>query len=186
MIILEYLHFQNDHNIVLYARSRGKYDRPILGNIVDLRTEDILPRGVNYMNLIARLPDIPAHGQTNKYLMATSTLVEIIQIPPNQLPQTLERLSAQGYVELPADESSPYWHYTQSPWWEYCMILDQYHEYVKAPKRHRANEPSPDQIDEQLDKFSENHGKLKALGPRSIQKMHQYKSDSYVSNLNRI
>ena len=80
-----------------------------------------------------------------------------------------------------------YWQFAQSPWWEYAAVMDQYNGFVKAPKVPRAGEPSAYDVDEVLDSFEENLGKIDVLSPQTL---HNWSvkglTESYLKRLDRI
>jgi len=181
---------RNSDPIGLLARKNGEYTRPIIGRMVDFRIEDCLPppsisqiQSSKYMNMIGKLPNIPEIGQIDRYLLTTAATVERTDLTKEQALKYI----ADGHLELPSDESSEFWYYCKAPWWEFAVIFDQHDNYIKAPKLPRANEPTPDMIDELLDQFQENKGTLNVLSPRSIGPLRQEKfNESYVDKLKRL
>lgn len=170
------------------ARKDGKYTRPVIGAMVDIRLEDIIPtdilNGSQAMNILGRLPDIPDVQQMNKYFTSIFNDVQIID------QSTANRLAASGdFLILPDSPSSAYWKYTKAPWWEFAVVLDEYQGYIKAPRESmvRTGEPTPDQADEKIDDYPMNHGKVKVLAPSTIIKMHNDNVvESYLKKLSRI
>lgn len=155
--------------MVLLARKDGAYSRPVAGTTVDIRAEDCMPPGLNYINIVGQLPNIPEANQHNSFFVATLGLVDRIDLTREEAAQFL----AKGYLALPADERSPYWSYSKAPWWEFAAVLDEESNYIKAPKRTRQGEPTPEEIDERIDQFHENLGKLRVLSPKTILSMQQ-------------
>lgn len=167
------------HQIAVFARSNGAYTRPVMGHLVDLRVEDIIPPKVRLLkeiHLLARLPNIPEIGQTGMFLSATGNHVDRIDISEAE---AQELYQAGNYLLLPSNSESPLWKHTQSPWWEYSFVLDEHDGYIKAPKNPRPNEPTADEIDEKLDEYPENHGKLKALSPQTIERLKKKHNSEY-------
>lgn len=134
------------NHIRLFARHQGVYQRPISGEWIDLRLEDIVPLSVikktGRCNILAKLPDIGT--QVNQYI-AIYNACRLIMVDC----QTAMAFIDTGlFFILPHQASSPYWHFTRSAWWEYPAVYDQRGYCLKAPKRHRPGEPVPGLIDE--------------------------------------
>jgi hypothetical protein len=170
----------------LFARSGGKYNRPIVGNIVDFRVEDFMPHSVLESllaaNMIGRLPDIPEIGQVNKYFSSTFNVVDIVSQQ-----QAMTLLDTGQYLMLPDNPSSEFWEYTNAPWWEYATVIDKYDGFIKAPARPRSGEPTPEEADERIDLFPENKGKIRVVSPFTLDKWAtQNVTESYIERLKRI
>jgi len=171
--------------IGLFARKNGKYTRPIVGVGVDFRIEDmkipykeILP--LKSFNFIGKLPNIDEIGQFNKYFICTHNNITSISSTESE---AFELLNLGHHILLPDSPKSELWKFTNSPWWEYCFVLDRYYEYIKAPKIPRIGEPSPEDIDEKLDEFQENIGKLMVTSPT---KLKENKNKLYLQKLSKI
>lgn len=163
MIFFESPYYHVSHKpMVLLARKDGQYTRPIAGVSVDIRAEDCMPPGVNYINIIGQLPDVA--NQRGRFFVATMGVVDRIDLTAEEAAQFSER----GYKALPANESSPYWAHSRAPWWEFATVLDEEYNYIKAPKLTRHGEPTPEEVDEQLDRFPENVGKIQVLSPKTL------------------
>jgi hypothetical protein len=73
------------------------------------------------------------------------------------------------------------------PWWEYAMVLDEHGNYIKAPKKNRMGEPSATEIDERIDDYKENAGKLIVLSPDTLDAMQTSAiKENYQSKLRRL
>lgn len=170
----------------LLARQNGRYIRPVIGEIIDLRIEDLMPQRVMSsilgVNMVGRLPDIAEIGQINKYFSSVFGDVNIIS------QREAAALTDTGqYVTLPDNPSSEFWEYSQAPWWEFATILDKYDGFVKAPLKPRAGEPSPDEVDERIDLYDENKGKIRVVSPSTLEKWASQKvTESYLERLKRI
>lgn len=171
----------------LLARKNGRYTRPIITEFFDVRIEDYMPDATLHskepLTYIARLPDILSIGQIGQYIVADANRVE--HKVTEQAVQNL--LQERNCIILPHDSSSPWWQYSKSPWWEYCICMDTYNGYIKAPKLVRQFDPTPEEIDEQLDKYPENHNKIRVLSPQTINKWKKTGvSEDYISRVERI
>jgi hypothetical protein len=162
--------------IALFARQQGQYTRPIVGEMVDIRVEDMIPATVlqsrRLFNTIGRFPDIPEAGQRNKFFIATYGSFDRFE---SDLTVIEQLISTGQYVLLPDSPNSEFWQYTTSPWWEYCEVLDEYGNPIKAPKNVREMDPKPEEIDEHLDEFEENWGTIHVLSPLTIIAMRKKK-----------
>jgi len=186
MLICERPYFSA--KVGMFARKNGEYTRPIIASLVDIRIEDCLKDITLYSksasNYIAKLPDIKEIGQIGKYLIATANLISKVNLTKEE---AYKYLRTGLYILLPDSPESPLWEYSKAPWWEYAMCLDEYNGYIKAPKKHRAGEPSPEEIDERLDEFKENKGLIKALSPQTIEKWRQEgKRELFNKSIERI
>lgn len=156
----------------MLARKNGKYIRPILSKFLDIRIEDFINKELSLSNIkteyIGRLPDIPEIGQVNKYLMATANLVIRVDLSQKEAQQIMQQ---DNYIYLP------------DGWWEYAMCLDANGKYIKAPLRFRDGEPSPEEIDERLDDFPENIGRIDVVSPQVIT---SGLNEDYLKRLDRI
>lgn len=170
----------------MLARKDGQYTRPILAQFLDVRIEDFMPDSVlvsnNATNYIGRLPDIQSIGQVGKYFVANANLVIQVDLGEAEVKKAMD--SGQ-YLLLPDSPESPYWRFTKSPWWEFCTCFDGDNGYVKAPKIPRANEPTPEEIDEKLDEYPQNRGNLQVKSPQNIEKG-LVAAESYIERLRRI
>jgi IS4 transposase len=142
--------------------------------MVDIRVEDMIPGPVIFerrlFNTIGRFPDISAAGQHSKFFIATYGTFDRFESDPT----VIEQLVSTGhYLLLPDSPESEFWQYTQSPWWEYCEVLDKYDNPIKAPKvfRDGRDTANADEIDERLDEFEENRGTIQVLSPITIMNM---------------
>lgn len=172
------------NQIGFVARKNNTYNRPIVGSMVDLRFEDYLPKSIKQANYIGKLPDIPSINQINQYIVSIFDQVEVIdQNTANKY------LRNSDFIELPVDASSNLWAYSNAPWWEYVIVLDDYQGYIKAPMKgkERSGEPTPDQADELIDDYQENRNKIKVLAPTTLDKIRSKKlSESYTDKLDNI
>lgn len=156
----------------MLARKDGKYVRPILSRFLDIRIEDFIDRDTMLSsiqtNYLGRLPDVPEIGQINKYMAATPNLVVRVDLSQEEAQQLMQ----QGqHLYLP------------NRWWEYAMCLDANGKYIKAPLRFRNGEPSPEEIDERLDEFPENVGKIDVISPQILS---TGLKEDYLNKLKRI
>ncbi len=170
------------------ARKDGKYTRPIIGYGVDFRIEDMgIPQHAMPMlksfNFIGKLPNIGTIGQINKFFVCTHG--NIISTSASKS-SAMKLLYQKQHILLPHSQESVLWQYTQSPWWEYCMVLDEYFECIKAPKIPRPGEPTPDEIDEQLDNFKENQNTVHVVSPIKLKEFASGIRESYLCRLRRI
>jgi len=173
--------------IGLMARKDGRYVRPIVGFGVDFRIEDMgIPRQAmpRSFNLIGRLPDIREIRQINKFFICTQSSVASVSASKAEADALLQ----QGqHLLLPDSPSSELWQFTNAPWWEYGFLLDEYYEYIKAPKVPRPGEPTPEEIDERLDDFEENQGKVKVVSPKKLNELRtRGVRESYIRKMRRI
>lgn len=174
--------------VTMLARQNGEYVRPVIGHIVDIRIEDFLPSVALLSpfssNIIGKFPDIPESNQIGRYFIANFNQIDNVNLTKEEA----ERHMASGeYIMLPDSPSSQLWEHSQAPWWEYAVILDQYDGFIKAPKIPRSGEPTPDDIDERLDKFHENRDSLHVLSPTTLKKWAVAgTTESYLRRLNRI
>lgn len=156
-------------NVIMLARKNGEYIRPIIGDVVDIRIEDFIPNeflvSAKAQNYIGKLPDIPGTPQINKYLVAYFNLVMDVDVDEKA---ARDLLNSNEYTILPHDQSSELWEYTKSPWWEYAVVIDSHNGFIKAPKIPRSGEPTADDIDERLDDFEENAGKMRVTSPEIL------------------
>lgn len=174
--------------VAMLARKDDEYTRPILGSMVDIRLEDFMPDDILVANfaksIIGKLPDIPENNQIGRYFISHFNLIDDV----NLTEADVEKFLATGeYILLPHSPKSPYWQFTQSPWWEYAAVMDSYNGFIKAPKVPRTGEPSADDIDELLDEYSENHGHLEVLSPETLKDWNvRDVTESYLKKLDRI
>jgi len=135
-------------HIKLFARHKGIYQRPISGEWIDLRLEDIVPltvvRNTGRFNILAKLPSID--NQVEKYIVIHNACkLNVVDC------QTAMAMIDTGlFFILPHQPSSPYWLFTKSPWWEYPAVFDSQGRCIKAPKRYRPGEPVPGLVDEKV------------------------------------
>jgi hypothetical protein len=153
--------------VVIFARRNGVYDRPIRCDSIDLRIEDYLPPEIVKMtvtkNMLAKLP--PVAGQQSSYLLANFGLLELVNYDDAEVARMIE---AQQCILLPDGPQTPTWQYSQAPWWEYALAADSDGHYIKAPLKHRANEPSPEEIDELLDQVPGNCDTINVKSPINL------------------
>lgn len=183
MIILEYPH--TSAKIGLLARKDGEYVRPIVGALLDIRLEDVLPseylKQALVTNFIGKLPDIPQINQKGKFFVSE---FNVVRIEPNKA--TIQPLLNTGaYLLLPSTPKDELYKYTGAPWWEYAVVLDDHGQYIKAPREPRAMEPGPEEIDERLDDYRENRNRIDVISPIVLQKIHDVRED-YLTRLTRI
>lgn len=159
-------------NVGMLARKQGQYTRPIIGSIVDVRIEDFADDSVLHSkhasNYIGRLPDIEEIGQHGRYFLSSPNFANRTDLTAADVKPLLQ---SGKYIMLPDD------------WYEYAMVVDDYNGYIKAPKVNRDNEPSAEEIDERLDEFESNRGRLRVYSPQTIAK---WQTESYIERLNRI
>lgn len=174
--------------VAFLARRLGQYTRPVIGAMVDFRIEDILPDSVIHsqrsINLIGKLPDIPAAHQVGKYFASVFNDVQIVDSQT-----ALKYVRTQDFLVLPDNDKSEYWQYTHAPWWEFVVVLDDYQGYIKAPYEHksRSGEPTPQDADEKIDEYPTNQNTITVLAPATIEMMHKNKlTESYYQKLKRI
>ena len=176
------------NKVSFFARKNNKYQRPVIGHLVDFRIEDILPAAVYKQykkpNLIGMLPNIIEANQINKYFISIFNNIEIISQA-----EATKLIESEDFLMLPSNEDSLLWKYTKSPWWEYVVIIDEYEGYIKAPREDkvRPGEPSPKEIDEIIDSYPENQNKIKVISPQTLNKWKDKGiSESYRRKLDRI
>jgi hypothetical protein len=184
MLLLEFPHISK--KLAVYARKNGEYRRPIRGSMMDLRTENMgiqaAQRERRLMNLIAKLPDIPEAGQHGVYLVTTFGGGKL-ESDPNVIDQLIK---SNKYFPLPDSPESEFWHLTKAPWWEFTEVLDEYGGPIKAAP-FSTTEFTPDSIDEKLDEYPENQGRLDVLSPATLEKMARGElKESYLKKLARI
>jgi len=190
MLVIEapYIDTRGFSSIAFMARRNNQYTRPIVGNTIDLRTEDWMPpptpqeiKNMSRMNMVGKLPNVPEIGQVDRYLLATASTVERTNLTR---PQAVEYI-AKGYTELPDSPNSKLWEYSKSPWWEYVTIFDNDGKYIKAPKIPRVGEMKPEDIDEKLDDYEQNRNKLQVTSPTTLEKLSSH-NESYIDKLKKI
>ena len=117
----------------------GFYKLPISGEWIDLRLEDIIPLSViknsGRYNILGKLPNI-GENQQNKFI----AIYNACQLSIVDYKTAMFYIDTGSFFILPHQPSSPYWHYTNSAWWEYPSVFDAEGSCVKPPKRPRANE----------------------------------------------
>lgn len=170
----------------MMARKNGQYKRPIVGKLIDFRVEDFMPQKVLTdhlaVNIIGKLPDITEIGQIDKYFSSTFNDINIITKH-----EAINLLNTGQYILLPDNPSSKFWEYTMAPWWEFAVVLDEYDGFIKAPAKPRIGEPSPEDIDEKIDLYDENKGKIKVISPLTLDKWITQKiTENYILRLKRI
>lgn len=186
MIILEYPH--TSKKMGLLARKDGEYKRPIVGALFDIRLEDVLPAEflskALVANFIGRLPDIPELNQEGVYFVSEFNTIRTTNAKEDEVG---ELLRTGGYLLLPAGPQDELYRFTGAPWWEYAVALDDYGQYIKAPKEPRAMEPGPEEIDERLDDYPENRAKIQVVSPVVLQQVHSgAMKENYLAKLSRI
>ena len=137
----------------LMARKDGKYKRPIVGDIIDFRTEDFI-HDVDVKsvvgNFVGKLPDIPEIGQVKHYVICE---FNIVQTGTATIDHAYELVNAGNFKML------------EGEWWQWAAVFDRYGQFIKAPKRSRENEPTAEEIDERLDDFKENQNTIVVTSP---------------------
>lgn len=157
----------------MLARKGGSYSRPIVGSIVDVRIEDFLDDDILFSakhasNYIGKLPDIPEINQYNRYFISSSNFTTNVNL---SAAEATKYLNTGEYLQLP------------DKWFEYAMVIDDYNGYIKAPKMNRPGEPTAEEIDERLDEYETNIGKIRVLSPQTLER---WQSESYVKKLRLI
>lgn len=178
---------RTSHPLIMLARKNGQYNRPIKGASIDVRMED-MPGMTNtaterrIINFILPLP--PVGDQRGKFaIMNFGFLDNIIQDGPEL--QSL--ITSNQYLVLPDNPQSELWALTKAPWWDFAEVLDEYDNPIKAALHPRAGESTAEEIDERLDEFEENNGKIEALSPLTLQKqLAGTMTESYLKKLRRI
>lgn len=184
MLMLEFPHVSK--SLATYARRNGKYDRPVLGHMIDLRTEDMGIQAVQkerkLFNIIGKLPDIPQIKQHNLHIVCSFGSSELINDPVE-----IEKLiKTNRYFVLPENEQSEFWSLTKRPWYDFIEMFDAHDMPVKAALK-SITKFTPENTDERIDEFAENRGKIEALSPHTFDKMKAGQlSESYRSKLSRI
>ena len=186
MLFLEYPHTSVEMGLL--ARKDGEYSRPIVGGILDIRIEDVLPAEflskALVANFIGKLPDIPQLNQHDSYFVSEFNTIQTTSASAEDVEGLLE---TGGYFLLPSEPGDDLYEYTGAPWWEFAVVLDKYGQYIKAPKTPRDTEPGPEEIDEQLDDYEENQNKIRVVSPIILQKVHSgTMRENYLAKLARI
>lgn len=185
MLLTEHPHVSNPP-LGFYARRDGSYDRPIISFMTDLRVEDMgvshIQRERRLLNILARLPDIREAKQLGKYIVATFGMCDVVDEAQGQ-----KMLATNQYLVLPDSPKSELWEVTRRPWWEFVECFDEHDGCIKAPLNIRNPEFTPETIDERIDEFEENQGKVQVLSPFTIEKMSAGAvKESYLRKLARI
>lgn len=182
MIIIEYPHIASPP-IATFARKDGQYTRPIISHMTDFRLEDMgIPKENRLANIIGKLPDIKPANQINKYIVATFGTTKIVD---NDYAEQL--IATNKYLVLPDTPNSPLWQATKRPWWEFMECMDEYDGVIKAALVTRSNSFTADNVDEILDRYPENKGRIEVLSPDTLNKMkHGAIRESYVKKLSRL
>jgi hypothetical protein len=158
----------------LLARKNGKYIRPITGAIADFRVEDFMPKELLAKLLTAhfvgRLPDIPAIGQVGRYFISEFNDVLTTSASKEDVAKLINQKDS-AYILLPATRDDEHFAAVGAPWWEFAVVLDEYGQFVKAPREPREHEAGPDEVDERLDDYPENRGRFQVLSPIVLEKM---------------
>lgn len=186
MIILEYP--STSQKMGLLARKDGQYVRPIVGALFDIRLEDVLPAEflskALVANFIGKLPDIPELNQHDAYFVSEFNTVRTTSATPKEVKSLLD---TGEYLLLPSGPQDKLYQFTGAPWWEYAVVLDDYGQFIKAPKEPRSTEPGPEEIDERLDDYPENRAKTQVVSPVVLQKVHSgAMKENYLARLSRI
>lgn len=177
--------------LLLYARKNGEYTRPIRASICDVRMEDMRGPAGKLGDEISRrkiknhiLPLPPIGHQAGKYTVVTAGHMDNKLISKEQA----DALAAtNNYLIFPYCPNCELWPFTDRPWWEYAEAMDEHYGLIKAPPMVRTGEPTPEEIDERLDEFEENHGRLEVLSPQTLEKMAAGTlTESYLRKLKRI
>lgn len=171
--------------VIMLARKNHVYERPITGDIVDIRIEDFIPNSaltdLRLTGIIGKLP--PVKEQTNNYFVAIHNSIDKTDYTYEEI---LPLIKSGRYLILPDSPQSPLWEYSKSPWWEYAVVIDQYGGFIKAPKVPRSGEPTPDEIDETLDNYDENRDTIKVISPSVIDRWRkQNKRENIQQQLQR-
>ncbi len=150
--------------LLMLARRNGRYVRPIAADLTDLRVEDFLsPTALmNNTSMVGRLPDLGE--QRGRWLLVPRG--SVMGTGDERAAQSL--LAAGRCAVLPSSPEDSLWGESKAPWWEFAACFDRDNGYVKAPQRPRAGEPSPAEVDEQLDEWPENRGRLDVTAPLTL------------------
>lgn len=153
----------SSHVIGMFARKNGKYTRPIISKFTDMRFEDFMQKGTIEFGCayVGALPNIKEIGQVDKYLLADANLIARADLTLLDITQMSKTKKC---VFLPDN------------WWEYAACMDANNKYIKAPLLYRDGEPSPEEIDERLDDFPKNIGRLDVVSPQVFLNQQDYKS----------
>ncbi len=180
-------HPRTTRPLMMFARKDGRYVRPIAGEIMDVRMEDMgklqnAAKSKKLINYILPLP--PIADQDGKFgIMNFGFLDKIIR----EGPELQALIASNKYFILPSSQQSEYWEFTGRPWWDFAAVLDEYGGFIKAPLIPREGEATAEEIDERLDEYEENRGKSKVLSPTTLDKLLSgAMKESYVKKLNRI
>lgn len=123
--------------VIVYARHKGKYVRPVVAYNIDMRIEDnpAIPRTMLLGNAAwyARHPIEPLYmvcdgGVGHIYTRVTK--------------QEVAKWLRQRPVARPLPTKG------EAAWWEWVVALDQDYNMIKAAKRPREFEPTPEEVDE--------------------------------------
>lgn len=156
--------------ITLLARSNGVYNRPVAGRSFDVRIEDFMPLaelGITGVNFICQLPN------SRRFMISTFNTVQSTDAKEDLVNILRAKVDQHGkpfYAMLPSKPGDEYYDVVGSPWWEWAAIYDEYNGHIKAPKRPRAGEPTAEEIDERLDEFPDNVGKVDVVSPETFMK----------------
>jgi hypothetical protein len=175
------------HPLMMFARKNGRYVRPIRGDAMDVRMEDMgelqnAARSKKFINYILPLP--PIADQAGKFgVMNFGFLDKII----GDGPELQALIASNKYFVFPDSPQSEFWQFTQRPWWEFAEVLDEHGGVIKAPLVPRPGEFTAEEIDERLDEYEENRGKAEVLSPLTLEKMLAGTvKESYLKKLKRI
>jgi len=186
----------------MLAQKNGEYTRPIVGSIIDLRTEDFLPTS-NLQNIlshrmIGELPEIPDINQIGLFIIIEFNHVATSQAKENQI---VPLLSSGAYCLLPGSKltinlENSYIQQCQrnadnielstGKWWEYAAVFDADGQFIKAPKIPRAGEPDAYQIDERIDDYEENIDRYDVTSPYILERRRAKSDRLYTTFSDRL
>jgi hypothetical protein len=161
MLLSEIQHIRaNDGPVVVFARHRGRYSRPVTAYELDMRMED----NPDIPKVMLRIDAtwIARHPTENYYIVydgldkSCRTRVSIRDIPewrkqwaearrvwqpaPSRFPGRTPTPIPEEIFELPTSGDTA--------WWEWVQAFDRSRRMIKAPKRARPGELSPEEVDE--------------------------------------
>jgi len=170
----------------MLAQKDGTYTRPIVGSIIDLRTEDFLPtKSLQHIlshRMIGELPEIPGINQVGLFIVIEFNHVVTSQAVEEQI---IPLLASGAYCLLPGSklksnldnkyiqkcqEDADDIERSTGKWWEYTAVFDADGQFIKAPKIPRAGEPDAEQIDERIDDYEENINRYDVTSPYVLER----------------
>jgi hypothetical protein len=184
MILLEYPHYTRP--IAGFASKNGQYVRPIKGAMADIRIEDMgleqYIQTANKHNYIGKLPDVPGTKQIGVWFFT-----QFSTRTTNDATKAQQMIESGQFIVLPSTPDDELWEYTQRPWWEFMAIYDPHGMPIKAAPYQSNTQYTVENVDERLDEFEENHGKVDVLSPFTFEKMAVgAMAESYIQKLERI